>query len=157
MTTKQSMLPIVMTDPHRDVLPHSYVVRKLAQHCKNCGSLHEYSELYSKTHLRSQWGHKYVTNLRRLHTPPEYNLRVEILETATEEVAFCHECFATVSLRHLPPIPMPEGPDLRTQLLATKLVQNSPVEPKPAPAKRSQRIPPTLNDVASLFGGPTKE
>jgi hypothetical protein len=107
-------VPITSADPHREVVPHSYVVWHKPQHCKTCGTTHSHSELYAKTHIRSQLGiGKYITNLRPLDTP-KYNLPVEIIQAPPTEVAFCAECYDRVDLKALPspPASVPRYPSV---------------------------------------------
>lgn len=96
--------PIHSASPSSGPIPTSYVVYRRAQHCTNCGTLHEYVELYAKTHLRSSAGGKYITNLRPLDQP-EYNLPIEIMPGSTRKVPFCHECADRLSLSNLPAPP----------------------------------------------------
>ncbi len=96
------MLPITLAPAHADVAPHTYVLHRRSQHCSNCGTLHEYSQCYAKTHLRSRTGAgKYVTNLRPLDSP-QFNLPIEVMTAPAERVPFCCECFTAISLAHLP-------------------------------------------------------
>jgi len=105
-------LPKVLADPHKDILPHRYVVHVRRQICTHCQSMHEYSELYAKTHMRSQWGHKYVTNLRPLDQP-KYDLPIEVVNLEIQKVPLCHECVSQTMLSHLPTPPVPDAPPLR--------------------------------------------
>lgn len=99
--------PIHLADPHKDILPHAYVILSHSQHCKCCGSLHKWSELYAETHLRSRLGTGYVTNLRPLYDGPQYNLPIKRIEREPKTIAFCHECHDP-QLVHLPAPPQPE-------------------------------------------------
>lgn len=142
------MIPIYAAPPHADILPHSYVVRLLAQHCQNCGTIHEFSELYAKTHMKAAFGTitgKTVTNLRRLGPEgPQYNLPIELLHTGVERLAFCHECHSTATLEHLPPVPHPKS---------QTVVGSSPDSPEPGPkAQRESKKPvKSLADIDKLF------
>lgn len=121
--------------PQQGLTPHAYTIHRHSQLCR-CGALHEWSEVYSKTHLRSQLGHRYVTNLRPVRTPDEimYNLPIEVIVREPTKVLFCHECFATASLSHLPkpPVPEPQRPKA--------------VAPAP-PRKTAKRGPFTIDDL----------
>lgn len=94
------MLPITLAKPHESVIPHSYVVRIVTQHCDHCNRQHQTSQCYTKTRLRRINSSQYVTNLRFLNEPPQYNLPVEKLEETTH-IPYCHFCYNTVDLSHL--------------------------------------------------------
>lgn len=132
-------LPITMSDPHKDVLPHSYVVWRKSQFCINCGSRHDFAELYSKTHLKSRLGmdKSPVTNLRRLDKP-RYNLPVERIEGKTEVIPFCHMCYISVDLTDLPNLPASD-PQAGATLTNMDVVRNTPQregDPSPKPEPR---------------------
>jgi len=95
-----------------EAAPHAYIIHKKRQLCTTCSSLHEWSEIYAKTSLRSNWGHKSVTNLRPIRSRNDvlYNLPIEVITFEPQTVLFCHVCHDTESdhggiLRHLPPPP----------------------------------------------------
>lgn len=142
-------LPITMSDPHKDVLPHTYVAWKKSQFCRNCSSMHSFTELYAKTHLKSRFGQGApVTNLRRLDEP-RYNLPVERIEGKTEVIPFCHMCYISVDLSDLPNIPVAE-PNAATVLNAMAVVRNTPQregDPEPKPAAKARKGEMGLNDI----------
>lgn len=140
------MIPIYLARPDQGEAPHTYVIHKYAQHCK-CGSLHEYTKLYAKTHFKARMGHKYVTNLRPVQTPEAvlYNLPIEIITMPIERLPFCHECLSSQTLSHLPPPPATDTRSPALDLMNTDLVRNSPspqeAAKKPAPkAKKAFSI-----------------
>jgi hypothetical protein len=151
------MLPLLMAHPHRDVMPHAYVVMHHTTHCQHCGAIHSHAALYAKTHLRSQHGlGKYVTNLRALYADaPQYNLPIEHTLAKPDFIAFCQDCYAGMSLAHLPPPPQTE-PHARDALLATDLVRNSPQHPdidraaKPRATKSRAHKPVVTTDDLAL-------
>lgn len=101
------MTPITLSDPHKGVLPHAYVILIRSQRCLCCHSVHRWSETYAKTHLKAQMGMgKYVTNLRPLDRP-QYNLPIHRIVKEQVTVPFCHACNEP-SLVGLPPLPIPE-------------------------------------------------
>jgi hypothetical protein len=93
--------------------------------------------MMTETHIKStlQQG-KYSTIHRRVEDI-KYNLPVvRVIEAQTEKVMFCHECFSTTSLAHLPSPPIPE----------TKIVggiQATAQPKKPAKARETT----TLDDL----------
>jgi hypothetical protein len=101
--------PIHLAPAHRDIPPHRYVLHIHVQHCR-CGALHEHSELYAKTHLRSRQGHTYFSNLRPITRPEEiaFNLPIDVVKLEPKRILFCSECISSASLAHLPPPPAPE-------------------------------------------------
>lgn len=108
--TPQS-LPLYLAPAETGPIPHTYVLHRHSQLCRNCATLHEWSAVYAKTHLRSRTGMgKYITNLRPVEKP-EYNLPIEILIAAPGSIPFCLECVNAPDsnpLGHLPPPPKPE-------------------------------------------------
>lgn len=140
-------LPITMAHAHRDVLPHAYVIRVRQQRCKCCNALSQFSELYAKTHLRSQLGlGKYITNLRPLMPEgPLYDLPIERELFPVTEIPFCHNCNHP-TLHDLPPLPQP--PDhLR--------IVGAPNDPK-SPAKGGSTATATKTATATR-SKPTKD
>lgn len=132
--------PITLSDPTKDVVPHAYTIVKQSQHCKGCGTLHEWSELYAKTHLRSQLNAgKYVTNLRPIRDPREiqYNLPIEVVIRPMQVVPFCHECYQNTSLSHLLPPPI-AAPSPRTGPSWAGVGPAKPEKPKPPTAVRTK-------------------
>lgn len=118
-------LPIYAASPAKELAPHTYVIHKFSQLCR-CGSLHEFSKLYGKTHLKSRMGQKYITNLRPVHTPNDiaYNLPIEIVTMPLEHLLFCHECVSATTLSHLPSPPAPTKEDIASKLTAMGLVRH---------------------------------
>lgn len=102
----QTATPIYLAPADRDFVPHRYVLHVHSQHCR-CGALHEHSELYAKTHMRSTMGHKYISNLRPVHRPEEiaYNLPIDIVHIPPKRILICSECVSSTSLSHLPSPP----------------------------------------------------
>lgn len=144
--------PITMAPPHRDVLPHAYVIRVRQQLCKCCGALSQFSELYAKTHLRSQLGvGKYITNLRPLMPEgPLYDLPIEREFFPPTETPFCHNCHEP-SLHDLPQLP-PQPDHLRIvggpndPPAAAKAAAKSTAKGTDA-AKSSPKKKPTIADL----------
>lgn len=138
-----AMLPICLA-PQADVPPHSYVLVKHLQVCLHCQSQHEWSEPYSKTFLRSRWERKYVTNLRPIRSPADvqYNLPIGVICREPTRVPFCHECFASVTLSHLPSPPKPED---KSTIIGT----SSPAEGGTVTRSvtRSAKPKPTIDDL----------
>lgn len=147
-------IPIHLAPPDRDIVPHSYVIHLHSQLCR-CGSLHEHSELYAKTHLRrtdgDHWGRKYVTNLRPIHKPEEvqYNLPIETIKLDVKRIPFCHECYGPATLTHLPPPPAQDTRKPHETLSTSTLLRNSPLhqdlEPKKTKPSKKQTF--TLDDI----------
>jgi hypothetical protein len=89
------------------LIPHSYVAYKQSQLCR-CGHLHQWTSMMAETHIKSVVGGKYVTNHRACRVDDiKYNLPIKVIDGQTEHVMFCHECYATASLAHLPQAPSP--------------------------------------------------
>jgi hypothetical protein len=144
------MIPITLADPHRDAIPHSYVVWHKPQVCRNCGLTHFSHEVFAKTHLRSQLhASKYVTNLRPC-AAPQYNLPVEVLQAPATPIPFCAACAATVDLTTFPAAPTPATHNIAADLRATDLVRNSPQHPDIEPVAKPKRARPavTTDDLA---------
>jgi hypothetical protein len=122
----------VMADPYEGQMPHAYIVYKQSQLCR-CGHLHQWSTMMTETVTRSPMGaltifHRRVDDLR-------YNLPVKrVIEAQTERLMFCHECYATATLAHLP---LPPQPD-----------------PKPAPSCVGSKTPQTLHDKPAKAAKP---
>lgn len=139
--------PITLSDPTKDVIPHAYTIVKQSQHCKGCGTLHEWSELYAKSHLRSQLNAgKYVTNLRPIRDPREiqYNLPIEVAIRDMQIIPFCHECFKGVTLSHLLPPPL-AAKEPRVGPSWTGVGPATTTKPKAPPATRTKTF--TIDDL----------
>ena len=95
--------------PQGDVAPHSYVIQLEARRCTHCGTRKTSCHVYSKTHLKSRMGSKFVTNLRPVRGPKDilWNLPIEPVIQPDVIVPFCEDCFDRVSLSHLPSPPQP--------------------------------------------------
>lgn len=129
------ILPIHLASPAKDFPPHSYVIRKYSQLCR-CGTLHEFCEIFAKTHIKPRlgaaMGKSYITNLRPVKGPEEmlYNLPVSVEIMAQHpsvptRLLVCYECIAQDSLSHLPPAPAITEPVTAPELRATPFVKNS--------------------------------
>lgn len=136
------VLPLYLA-PQGGLVPHAYRVYKHSQICR-CGAIHEWSETVSKTMLRSTLGvGKYVTNGRPIHAPEDiqYNLPIELVVMEPKKVLFCHECFATASLAHLPRPPKPSS-----QTVIGGFSQ-PPKAAAPPAAKRPKATAVTIDDL----------
>ena len=102
--------PIFMARPNEGTPPHNYVVLLQRTLCVNCGSTHELSSITAKTFLYSRLASRQCPNQRPVRSPSEitYNLPVEMELRPIERIPFCHECFESVSLSHLPAPPQPQ-------------------------------------------------
>jgi len=91
-TTIPPTTPIFSSDPHKDVIPHTYVVQVSTFKCLNCSSSSSSCEVFARTWFKGQWG-KPFSNLRPIKgEQPKYNLPIEILHKQTDAVPFCHSC-----------------------------------------------------------------
>jgi hypothetical protein len=106
--TSQVKLTRVMADPYGDLPPHAYIVYKQSQLCR-CGHLHQWSTMMTETHIRSTLQQGKYSTIHRKVDEVKYNLPIaRVIEAQTERVLFCHECYATAKLSHLPPPPKPQ-------------------------------------------------
>lgn len=126
MSTPTSTVPhpIHLAPASTAPAPTSYIVIRQSQQCRGCGNLHQFTEIYAKTNLRPQMGlGKYVTNLRPIHSIHDvtWNLPIELHERPIHEIPFCHECYKTANLSHLPspPAPEPRGATIVNSLAGT--------------------------------------
>jgi len=103
--------PLLLADPHKDVLPHSYVMQVTTSQCSSCGHIGQSCETFAKTWMKGQWG-KPFPNLRPLNGPPKYRLPIERVTRAKFSIPFCDHC-----------------------LDPNKVVENLPYPPTPAPLK----------------------
>jgi hypothetical protein len=94
--------------PQGDVAPHSYVIQLEATRCTNCNKRKTHCHVYSKTHLKSRMGGKFVTNLRPVRGPKDIQWNVPIEPAIVPDVIipFCEDCFDRVELNHLPSPPV---------------------------------------------------
>lgn len=93
--------PLVMVDD-RKILPRDYIIHKRSQRCLNCGTIHEWSDVYARNELPPlhNLGH-YVNNLVPIQGF-RFNLPVRVVSIEARCVPACHECFDSLSLQHLP-------------------------------------------------------
>jgi hypothetical protein len=104
MTIVQGSMPapITMAKPHEGLIPHSYIAVRKSQRCLCCGNYTEWSEVYSRTLVKSttesSWGRKFGVFLRRLDAF-KYRLPLEQSIGPHEEIPFCHKCYKP-SLEH---------------------------------------------------------
>lgn len=84
--------PLLLSDPHKDVAPHSYVVQVSSFKCSNCSHSSSSCEVFARTWFKGQWN-KPFSNLRPMKgEQPRYNLPIEVLHRQTDLVPFCHHC-----------------------------------------------------------------
>lgn len=149
MAQPNPAIPIHLAPAHRDVIPSRYILHVHTQICR-CGALHEHSEFYAKTHLRSTMGQKYITNLRPIHHPEEiaYNLPIDVVKLEPKRIMFCSECISGATLSHLPLPPALDtrrpGEELRASGLASKPTWMDK-KPKPATTKPQSKF--TVDDL----------
>lgn len=149
MTTPQPIqsfsrpAPII---PPQEAIPLAYVIVKKSQRCLCCSSIHEFSELYLKSHLGPRLGYgKKVLNLHRLVESPKWNLPIEKLQQNLESLPFCHSCNSP-SLLDLPSPPSPEKPSIR---LASQAPQPPLKANEVSRLNRSPRDQKTLDELFS--------
>lgn len=132
--------------PAPSVPPRAYVLFKCTQKC-TCGTLHEFTELYSEHRLPSNWNKSHVRNLRR-RPRIEFALPIEVVTKPIEELPFCHECVMQTTLSHLPPAPQEDtrvlGLSIPTSTVGEALVR--------AAAKKTKVQPATVADIFDAIG-----
>lgn len=129
--------PVLLADPHRDIAPHTYTVQVSRTVCSNCKTIHEGCETFAKTHLRAQFGGKYITNLRPLKEAPKYKLPIEVINKPIESVPFCHRCpDPTTVVSSLPYPPIETKAHLGAGFVSTT----------PAAAPKKPKAPATTTD-----------
>lgn len=105
-------IPIFSGDP-RDPAPHLYRVERRKQLCLHCARSHEWTQVWAQTNLRpvsqSPTG-RYLSNLRAINSIRDitWNIPIHIVDLPITEVPFCHDCATSVSLKHLPTVPVAE-------------------------------------------------
>lgn len=135
----------------REALPVAYTIWRFSQRCRNCGRTHEHSELFERLHIRGQWGRTLASEYRSMNgNVPQYNLPIQLKEEPLKSIAFCHACAASVSLRHLPPVPaierqMPPPPSWCGKGLAEEGAAGT------SPRKKEAPIPMTLDSLSTLL------
>lgn len=129
--TPSEPLPVLLSDPHKDIAPHAYVVMVHQTRCLNCHTTGTLCATYARTNLKSQWGHKYITNLRPLKGPPRYNLPIEIRNAPIETIPFCSSCPDPAAIVRGLPYPPVENP--RPVVVSSVSSPEVPKRPK-APA-----------------------
>lgn len=136
----QVVLPIVHTSDAK-ILPRRYLIHKHSQHCKNCGTLHEWSQTYAFNEMMTRTGAgKLVVHLIPI-SELRFNLPIQVVSIARREIPVCHECAATASLSHLVD---PRGsPEWRTIYAVAQAPQEAA---KSHPAK-PRALPKTINDL----------
>lgn len=137
--------PIFLSDPHRDIAPHAYVVQVTTTQCQSCGHSGRACETFAKTYLRLAWG-RLVTNLRPMKEPPKYKLPIEIIHRTTLTVPFCHECPDPAKIvAHLP---YPPSDTPTHQHTGASFIRD---DPKKSPASsagvKPRKTPTTTDDI----------
>ena len=132
----------------KDVLPRKYIVHLHSQLCRNCGTLHEWSQTYAFNEMLSRTGAGKLV----IHLVPvselSYNLPVQTYPLERKSVPVCHACAATASLSHLPD---PRGTDEWNRIYA---VAQAPELPKfnrsgggANSPKKAKSAPKTIDDL----------
>jgi hypothetical protein len=131
---------IFMSRPDQGPPPSNYVVVKTKTMCINCNTTHEQSTVTAKTWMHSRMTSKPFANQRPVRSPTEisYNLPIEIENRPIERIPFCHECFETISLSHLP---------LPPQVDVARVVSSTLTDSKPAKSPPKSKTPFTIDDL----------
>lgn len=87
--------------PSDKVLPRRYLVHLHSQRCINCGTVHEWSQVYAHNNMKSRTGSgAMVVNL----VPVDhfkFKLPVSVVRAKQITVPACHECADRVTMDHL--------------------------------------------------------
>lgn len=138
--------PLLLADPHRDVLPHAYVIQVTTAQCLSCGHIGQACETFARTWLKGQWG-KPFSNLRPLDGPPKYRLPIERIMRPKLSIPFCDHCLdpdKTVESLPYPPKPMP----LKTVVGMTPDTTPTGVGvTKPTGAKKTSKMSASTDDL----------
>ena len=153
MTLQGSMpFPIVQARSHEGLIPHSYVAVRKSQRCLCCGAYSEWSEVYSKTLVRSTtesaWGRKYGTFLRKLDLF-QYRLPLEQKIGPHEEIPFCHRCFRP-TLDHNYSLLDPPRADV---LPGPGNLDSPKAKPSALGETKPKARPATLDKLLDMMGG----
>lgn len=133
--------PLYLADPHKDAIPHTYVVQVDSFNCLNCRASHSSCEVFARTWLRGQWGKPY-SNLRPMKGDiPRYNLPIEVIHRQPNTVPFCHECPSPMDVVKNLPYPPPET---KTTIGAGFTKTEDPKKP---PTKTSKKPITTTDDL----------
>jgi hypothetical protein len=143
--------------------PDSYIVYKHSQLCR-CGQLYHWSKLMAESRTKSRHGLATLTHLQRIDTP-QYNIPISrIIEAPVERILFCHTCYASASLTHLPNRPSPTAIPPAAALKQMDVIKHAPQsttwidkhgrqhtdslrESKPKSAPKSKPRPTTIDDL----------
>jgi hypothetical protein len=131
--------------PIEGLTPDAYIVYKQTQLCR-CGHLHQWTQMMAENRIRSTLApSKYSTIHRTCRIEDvKYNLPIRMIEAAVEKVLFCHECYTTATLSHLPPPPPPpEAP--RPASVAPSWVGKGPTAKPTKPTKKKPET--TIDDL----------
>src|SRR5262245_12639677 len=143
--------PITASDAHEGIVPHLYLIMRRSQHCECCGATHTWSELYAQTFMRANWGYgKPIVNLRKLDSPPKYNLPIELRSTPPVMIPFCHSCNEP-TLSHANPPLLEPPPGAKVVIGASTLSQVEPRERTKPKSSTSPRRRLTSAQLAELL------
>lgn len=100
--------PLVLMPQPTALVPLCYIVHVHSRSCRNCGTVHEWSEAYAMNEIRSRTGMgNYIQHLVPIQEFT-WNIPIRVVRISTRLVPACHEC-APFSLSHLP-TPEPASP-----------------------------------------------
>lgn len=92
--------PLVMVDDTA-ILPRDYIIHLRSVACMNCGTVHEWSEVYARNELPPMHNlGAHVQNLVPIRGF-RYNLPLRVVRIESKPTPACHECFDKVNLSHL--------------------------------------------------------
>lgn len=148
--------PRTAPQPLPEATPVAYTVLRSSQYCTNCSTLHDSAQVMLRCEMPARHGMgKPLTQMRRLDGAPQYNLPVESRTLEAKNIPFCHECFDTVTLDHLPLPPQQDTRILKPVGKFGVTLSESPLTGNPreqAPkASTSQSRKPSADDLLDML------
>lgn len=141
--------PTTPPAPLPEATPVAYTVLRTSQFCQHCSTLHESAQVMLRCELPARHGMgKPLTQMRRLDTAPQWNLPVETRVLESRNIPFCHECFDTVQLEHLPVPPQADTRVLKPVGRYGVTLSESPLTGSP---KEKAPRKPTTDDLLAEF------
>ena len=138
--------PVLLADPHKDVVPTSYVIQVTTSQCVACGHIGQSCETYARTWMKGQWG-KPFSNMRPLDKP-KYKLPIERIMRPIVRVPFCDHCQnpnSVLECLEYPPAPAPSK-----TIVGSAQAPDKPTKPTVVKTKRDKVTTDDLLDGLDL-------
>lgn len=142
-TNERVIHPLVMVDDKK-ILPRDYIIHRRSQRCLNCGTVHEWSDVYARNEVPPlhNMGH-HVNNLVPIQGF-RFNLPVRVVCIEARSVPACHECLDQLSLTHLPD---PRATDEWRAIVKRKAAAEAAAKVKPKSTKKPAPSLDTMKDL----------